>query len=781
MKSYFKFLSRNKAYTAINVLGLALSMMFLILIGAYYWQETHIDRQHSKGDRIFVLGTRLDGINRSGSHWRMGRKLVDAFPEIEQACAVMVQGNSIPKNNGQFTWARIMYTDSTFFSMFDFPLISGTRETVLEDLNSIIISEPFARELFGDEDPIGKPVYIMSKESNPLIVKGVFAPLKNTVFDTKDNHPVSLITRFEHITPINPSLTEETMPNATGAEVFLLAKKGVDLREKREEMQDYMKTCFWIFQMPGCEDILSIYKFHDIYLDGIPSVAGVNCVGNKKMVNLLFYAALGILLFSLMNYVNLTVAQSGFRAKEMALRRLLGEGRTRIALRFICESSMLVLISFIIGLGLAVLAKPYMESLLHNKLDLFGAANVVTISVGAIILIVIGVLAGIIPSMLISSVKPIEVVRGTFRRKSKMLFSKIFIIVQNVVTITMIAACITIYCQTRHLIDAPLGYNTKNIIMIGGLGQLTDRMQPEIEKLSGVEKVGRSLGTPFNRGNNNTFNWEGKTISMQFIYCDKAFLDILGIKPLTDNGNTNGYFVNNTLLETLELDEHSDNFPAGSDSKLPIRGILSDFIVGDIESPQPPLAMKIESHIENPWSLAIKISGDNVEAWNKINDIYQSIVPEASLDEFFTFPFFDQQIADRYSKENQIMEVMTIFTAIAIIISMLGLMAMSTYFVQQRQREIAVRKVLGSSSRGVLIKLIRSFMLYVVIAFVISIPVIYALMTDWLSSYSYRISLSWWIYALAGLFCLIVSFLAVYVQTRIASNANPIKGLMQNQ
>lgn len=781
MKSYLKFLSRNKAYTAINVLGLALSMMFIILIGAYYWQETHVDSQHAKGERIFVLGINDNGKERSGSHWLMGRKLVDAFPDIEQTCAVSIQGNSIPKDNGQNTWARIMFTDSTFFSIFDFPLIEGNRETVLDDEHSVVISEAFAHELFGDEDPMGKSVYFYSKESDPLIVKGVFAPLKNTIFDTKDNHPISLITRFELVRAFNPYLTDEGMSNATGAEVYLLANEGVDLREKRDELQEYMKTCFWVFQMPGCEDRLKVYKFTDIYLDGITGPSNVANVGNKKMVNLLFYAALVILLFSLMNYVNLTVAQSGFRAKEMAMRRLLGEGRARIALRFICESSLLVLVSFLIGLGLAFLAKPYMETVLHNPLNLLGAANAVTMSVAAIILIIIGVLAGIIPSMLISSVKPIEVVRGTFRRKSKMMFSKIFIIIQNVVTITMIAACITIYCQTKHLIEAPLGYNTKDIVMIGGLGQLTDKMQPEIEKLSCVEKVGRSYGTPFNRGDNSTFNWEGKTVSMQLMMCDQQFLDILGIKILNDNGNTNGWFVNKTLLETFGLDEHANSFPMGKDAKEPMRGTLSEFVIGDIESPQPPFAVKIMDSLEFPWSLAIKINGDNAEAWNSINAIYQSIVPEASLDEFFTLPFFDQQIADRYSSENQIMNVMTIFTAIAIIISMLGLMAMSTYFVQQRQREIAVRKVMGSTSLGVLIKLIRSFMLYVMIAFAISIPIIYWLMTDWLSSYTYRISLSWWIYALAGIFCLAVSFLAVYVQTRHAANSNPIKALIQNQ
>lgn len=782
MKSYLKFLRKNKAYTIIDVLGLALSIMFIVLIGAYTWQETHVDSQQSKLDRMYLLGLDFDGQTMSGSHWRMIRKLMDQFPEIENGTALVSNHRWLTDKDNQPIESNVLFVDSTFYDIFDFELIRGDKKTALSAPNSIVVTEAYANKIWKGEDPMGKTV-VYNTEEAPLVVTGVMAPMENTSLATPDSKSlyIDALIPFEMVKYYNPAIYSEGMNNALGAEVVLLAREGVDLSQFEQKYNDFAKEFFWILSLPGTDYSLRVLPYKDYYFSDARSTTGVIRQGNGKMVKLLFTAGLAILLFALMNYVNLTVALAGYRAKEMATRRLLGDTRTGIIRKLIGESTMLCVLSAVIGLGLAWLAAPYAENLLQTRLSLRACVTPATVAIFAGIILVMGLLAGIIPAVLISSSKPIDVVRGTFRRHTKMIFSKVFIVVQNVVTIVMIAAAVTMYLQIRHIIEAPLGYDTANLMYIenGGEWQESKIFMQRIEQLPGVEMVSASCGHPLQGGNNNTMTHDGRTVSFQSFIADANFLKVLGLGLQRDNRSADAekQYINRQALNELGLKDDAPSYPYYENNPA-IAGILKDFRIRTILDDQHPVRVVL-TPMENfyPWGFLVKVNGDREETFRRVAEVFQDVFKYEYPD---SHPYIDQQIEDHFTAERNLMKIMAVFAAIAIIISLLGLVAMSTYFVQQRRKEIAVKKVLGCETGEMLRRLVLSFLAYVAIAFVIAIPLIFWLMTDWLSDFSYRIPLHWWIYALAGLSCMVVSVLAVYVQSRRAARENPVNALYQN-
>lgn len=786
-KSYFKFLSRNKAYTLINVFGLSISLMFVILIGVYTIQEYSVDKQISKADRIYVLGNETGGKKFTGSHWRIQSKLRSRYPEIEKTCA-MTCGNCLFKNDaGQKFALNMILTDSTFYDLFDFQLIRGDRHHVLDAPGKAVISEECARKLFGDTDPIGQTIHF--NDSIVLTVSGIMEPLQNTSLqpfngsyhgNVSNSTGVDMITRFELLKQLNSYYFDESMANATGTEIFILTRPGAHLENKTADMKAYFKTFFWFYMMPGVDVNVNLTRLDKFYFSGIQSSNGNLLSGDKKLVNILFAVGLVILLFALMNYINLTVAQSGFRAKEMATRRLMGSRRCDIFFRLISESTMMCFLSCILGLLLAIGFAPYGGTLLHTQLrvsTLFSPLSIIICVAG---ILVIGIVSGIFPASVISAAEPIEVVRGTFRRRTKMLFSKIFITIQNIITIVMIACALTMILQVQHMIHAPLGYHTDKIILIScPETKKADAFIARLHQLACVEDVARTAGTPFDGGNNQTVTKDGKTISFQYLIGDDHYMKLFGLTLDRDNSTMvpKGVYLNRQALVELGLKDDARSFNFDKEVT-PIRGIVHDFHIRSIESEQHPLIVEIDRDMKQGiWGFAIKVKGDEVEALNEVRQVYKQVF---NLDMNETNPYLDQHIRANYEQQIRMSTIVSIFAFMAILISLLGLIAMSTYFIQQRSREIAVRKVFGSSSEQMCSRLIRSFLVYVGVAFVVSIPIIFYFMNNWLSNYSYRISLSPWIFIVAGLFCFVISLVAVFVQSYQASNANPVNSIKDN-
>ncbi len=787
MKSYFNFLKRNKAYALIDVLGLALSMMFVVLIGCYWWQETHIDKQHAKADRMYMVGLNWAGEKGReitlGSHWKIQPILRENFPEIETSTAIF-RNNRWLKYDGEQIQTNCFFVDSTFYDIFDFELLQGDRATVLDDPRGVIVTPEYAHKVWGDVDPIGQTI-IFNNNEEPFVVTGVMAPMTNTMLMTYSRTPVDMLLNFNMMKYVNSSMVSDEMNNATAAEVVLVAKEGYDLAADWQKYHDGLKEHYWILKLPEDKIRLALVPFNEVYFSGIGSSSGNFNVGNPQLIKLLFTTGIVILLFAIMNYINLTVSLAGKRAKEMATRRLLGEGRGSIMRRLIYESTLLCALSFAVGVGFAILAKPYAEGLLGVPIDMIGCINVLTVSFAVFVILVMGLASGITPALLISSVKPLDAVKGGVKRKSNMVFGKVFIVLQNVCTIVMVASAITMTMQVRHLINAPLGYDTKGILQIAypWVEEKDEAFVSELKSLACVDKVSLCWTAPLERGNNNTMTLDGRTISFQTFLGDTCYMDLVGLKLKKDNHTTDWpkAYLNSTSLAELGIDEDAVDFPF-YDRRYNIAGILEDFIIGDVLSYQNPVIVFIDKPGNDnfsPWQILVRVKGDEAVAEEQIAEVFNRIYEDGKYSAFYA-EYLDQELEHIFEMQHNLSIIIVIFACIAVVIAMLGLVAMSTFYVQQRAKSIAVRKVMGSTSGAVLKSLVLSFMMYVCIAAVISVPIIFYVMNDWLSSFSYRIDLYWWIYAISIVQAFVICFLSVVLQSYRAANANPILALRKN-
>ncbi|MCM1451786.1 MAG: FtsX-like permease family protein [Clostridium sp.] len=782
MKSFFNFLKNNKAYTAIDVFGLSLSFMFVILIGGYAWQETHMDHCYAKADRIFALGfTNENGKDFATGHWAMQRALRGAYPEIESTTAVL-RGNSGFHIGENDVLTQTMFVDSTFLNIFDIELLEGDPRTALADKHSAIVSEKFAQANFGDGEAIGQR-FSWQADTVYFIVTGVMRMPEQSTFKTSEYENIDVICRIEmqEYTGGSQWIFDETISQLGGVDVYLLATPGEDLTKKVGEYQNFLREHFENLKEIGDEGRwkLNIFPLKSMYYEGISSSGGNRLSGDKDLVNMLGAVGGIVLLFALLNYVNLTVALAGKRAKEMATRRLLGSRRAGIVGRLIGESALLCMLSLAIGIGLAFLLEPYTYTSLGIYINLKACVNAETICITAGIWALMSVAAGIIPALLISANKPIDVVRGSFRRHTKMYFSKVIIVAQNAITIAMIVCSLGMFLQVRHLINAPLGYDTSNKIMIYNIGIGSWRMKiihDECAKLPEITRINNTWGNPLTGSSLNYWRTESGEIYANTITADSTFFDFWGIEKLRDNHVIDGEWVTPGLLETLGLDETAADFPQWDD-RTAIAGVISDFHIGGILEPQNKCKMVYIREIDSPWVMFLEYTGDAATALQKVREEYDKVSPIPLDQDFY---FVEDFIKDYYSDQRNVAAIMIIFACVAIVISLLGLLAMSTYYVQQRENEIAVRKVFGSTAAGIIRNVTKSFVTYVLIAFVIAVPVSYHLLGDWLSKYSYRIPVYWWLFAIALAFTIGVTALTVYTQTRRAANANPVDSLKMN-
>ncbi len=766
IKTFVKFLRKNKLYTAINIFGLSVSLMFVILIAVYATQELSVDKFHANRDRIYAIGNE----EFIGSAYGISPYLLSRYPEIEKICATHQEAVTVEALNNRYN-AKILLVDSTFYDMFSFRMIEGNAGAILRTKTEVIVTEEFARKAFGNADPLGQTLEISDGFS--VVVAGIADNIRNSALSESD-----IIMNLELMeVHFNPAVSKHDLSQASSVVMFVMERQGADLVSKTADMVEYFKE-FNPAYTDGYWKEVKLIPLEDIYFSDILIHGETIRRGDYTLVMILISVGLLILIFAIINYINLTVAQTGFRAKEMASRRLLGASQGEIFAKFILESIMICAFAFALGLLLAAALQNEASNLLGRRLDVFGNMNWATAGIYIASIVFIGVISGVIPALFILHYKPIDVVKGSFRLRSKMAFSKVFIVFQNVITISLIAVALTMLLQTRHLIEAPLGWNTENIISISTAGfryrDEIDTFRSELKQLASVKEVSLTRGVPHRQWNAIARQYKGKIVTLQIFESDPAFFRMLGFEALNRTGlaATAGYWLDETAKYELELGDNDVEVRLGS-LVIPVLGTVKNFRLLNILRPDADAVLiKIVQDSENfvPWHTLVEVQGNPEAAFADVRGVYERLT---GLE--FEGRFIEDEISDGYDTMRQTYTIVTIFTLIAILISMLGLLAMSTYFIQQRASEIAVRKVFGSTRREMLRRLVLNFMQLVLIAFVIAVPVIWLVMRWWLSSYSYRIALSPWIFAAAGAFAFITAFVTVLWQSSRAANANPIE------
>lgn len=758
LKTFFKFLNKNRLYTSINIFGLSLSLMFVIIIAAYAVEEFSTDRFHKNADRIYILGSE----EHMGSAYRLAARLQERYPEIEKTCTVNpFPDQSVTINNTRLN-TELLFTDTTFFEMFSFSLTEGDPKQVLAAQNNAVISESFAKRVFGDRDPLGQTIAL--KPELIVTVSGIMKDIRNSAIPYSD-----IIVRTDNVKYFNSSLDSETFDNYGYTSLFFQIKEGADLNAKTSDMAAFLKEIVWTYKDGLFKNVI-LTPLKDIYFSEIKSYT-LN-KGEPKLVLVLMAVGIVVLAFAIINYINLTVAQTAFRAKEMAVRRLLGSGRRDLLLKLITESTLLCFICFAIGAMLALLIAPYAKTILEKDIHLSVLLSPVCMFCCLLVIISLGIISGLLPASVLSKAKPIDIVKGGFRKKNKMVFSKFFITFQNTIAIILITIAIIMYTQVNYLVSAPLGYNKENIISLEPHFQNKEELNDFItqtEQLACVNRIGLGIGTPFDMGNNWTQEYEGQSISFRILNGDSTYFQILGFQKIVENNLTDSisYYLTEQVLKEMKLPETSVTFRFGG-QPIPVAGVIKDIRMFNITRPYDPLVIVVHRNLPDLWTMLIEINGDKDIAFQQVKKTYEGIT---KLD--FAGQYVDQLIESSFKSQLKIARIVSIFGIIAVLISSLGLLAMSTYFIQQRYKEVAIKKVLGAYNHEILINLVKTFLTYVVIAFIIAVPIIWYFMKDWLAAYTYKIKLNPSFFIIVGVFCLLVSFITVLWQSWKAANMNP--------
>lgn len=793
MKYFFRFLKNNPLYAVINVVGLALSLMFVILIGDYTYRQFSIDKWHKNHERIYVLGT--ENGNSLLSWPDCAHSLKDRYPEVEDVCCVYMHNGKIKHEDRVYEEAQgdnagnIMLADSNFFRFFDFKMIDGDRETALDSPEKCVVTESLAKALFPDGNALGQPlqiegtryVFVSDDNGDPYdsslvyTVSGVIKDLDKTVFLNE----TAVIANFERAPQVlGYRLRNDLMASGPlGSTLsFLMLRPGASLEDKIEDLTSYCIESIPVFNFYGNRKA-AIIPLDDLMFAPQNTGAGLQ-TGDKSLLGILLAVVLAILMFAVTNYINLTVANTGFRAKEMATRRLLGSDGLGISLELIGESTLMVFISFIIGGALALLLEDKMAVLFKGKIDILKDINFSTVSVSLLFIVLTGIISGIMPTISLSKYKPIDVVKGSFRYHSKMVLSRIFIILQNVITMTMMAATLTILLQMSHLVKAPLGYNTENIFRVSS--DNPEVMRNALKSQPFVQEIGSFSGTSLDGNYRSMSTRKDKDNNNLLVYLttwDKEFIDIMGINLVKDNHLSGDVkYINEELAGKLSLGDGESEVTWGDGKVTQVAGVFSNFHMTNILDPYQPfmITVKDTDEIEDP-NFMVKTNGDPL-AWKKLCDLVKE-VDGSTEDIDWKVQSIESSVKASLTEEKNTMRVVGIFTGVAVLISILGFIGMSLFFIRQRKKEIGVRRIMGSTTNEVLSLLLTKFCAPLLVSFIFAVPLSWFIMDKWLESFSYRIGLSPWIFIASGAVSLLIAVVSIFFQTLHAAHSNPVDAI----
>lgn len=789
MKYFFRFLKNNPLYAVINVVGLALSLMFVILIGDYTYRQFSIDRWHRNHERIYVLGT--ENGNSLLSWPDCAHSLKDRYPEVEDVCCVYMHNGKIKHEDKVYEESQgdnagnIMLADSNFFRFFDFKMIDGDRETALDSPEKCVVTESLAKALFPDGNALGQPlqiegtryVFVSDDNGDPYdsslvyTVSGVIKDLDKTVFLNE----TAVIANFERAPQVlGYRLRNDLMASGPlGSTLsFLMLRPGASLEDKIEDLTSYCIESIPVFNFYG-NTKAAIIPLDDLMFAPQNTGAGLQ-TGDKSLLGILLAVVLAILMFAVTNYINLTVANTGVRAKEMATRRLLGSDGLGISLELIGESTLMAFISFIIGGALALLLEDKVAVLFKGKIDILKDINFSTVSVSLLFIVLTGIISGIMPTISLSKYKPIDVVKGSFRYHSKMVLSRIFIILQNVITMTMMTATLTILLQMNHLVKAPLGYNTENIFRVSS--DNPEVLRNALKSQPFIQGIGSFSGTSLDGNYCSMSTRKDKDNNNLLVYLttwDKEFIDIMGINLVKDNDLSGDVkYINEELAGKLSLGDGESEVTWGDGSVTQVAGVFSNFHMTNILDPYQPfmITVKDTDEIEDP-NFMVKTNGDPL-AWKKLCDLVKE-VDGSTEDIDWKVQSIESSVKASLTEEKNTMRIVSIFTGVAVLISILGFIGMSLFFIRQRKKEIGVRRIMGSTTNEVLSLLLTKFCAPLLVSFIFAVPFSWFIMDKWLEGFSYRIGLSPWIFIASGAVSLLIAVVSIFFQTLHAARSNP--------
>ena len=793
LKVALRSLNKNRTYALINILGLALGLTVTILVFLFVNNEMSYDTNWSGYDRIYRAGLKanLMGQQMEGpaAPSPMANALRTEFTDIESASRFQFTKEEVLLSNGQtkFYIKNNVFADSAFFKVFEYEFIHGDPNTALKEENAIVLNEETAHKLFGDQNAMGQIVNFEDRQD--LIVKGIvkdpegLAHFKFNMFIAQND--------IQNIWLSNNHMTYLKLREGANFDSFEKEMKANFMKKIEPNIEQFLQTTMEDFFSQNNNFEYTLQPIEEIHLHSHSSFE-IQQNGNIIYVYVFIGIAFLVILIAGINFMNLSTARSGKRAKEVGVRKVTGASKPMLIVQFLTESVIQSLMALLLAFILVELFLPGFNNVLETSLVLFNDNFVQTLLFALLVTLFYGLFAGSYPAFFLSGFQPIDVLKGDFTKtKGGTLMRKSLVVIQFTASTMLIIAMIIIFKQISFLHKKDVGFKGDQVIIVP---IKTDKMRENFRSFKdafltngNVLSVSRAGYFPGDIPSNEAFVLEGReeTMPLWYLDVDYDFMKTLDIKLLEGRGfdkakeaDSISYFIlNETAVNNLNIEnavgrrlgEYIDR--NGGIKYGNIIGIVKDFHVEGFDQPIRPMVLRISNHANNA---TFKIAPENMNAtldfiekqWNKLEPTHP-----------FRYTFLDEKFGALMKQQDNFGVMFLFLTILAIIISSMGLYGLASYTAEQRTREIGVRKVLGASVSEIMKMLTKDFIKLVLIANVFAWPISYLLAKDWLSNFSYQIDMPLLPFIFATLLALIIALVTVSTQSYLAANSDPVNAL----
>ncbi len=779
---------RHKTFSFINIVGLTVGVTSCILIGLYTYIELSYDKFHSGHNNIYRINKVISEKNKQSQlHSITPGKLVPSIragiPEVEHATVFRTWFSEmlVSYDTVRFKLADVTYADEGFLNVFDFPLIKGDRETVLSQPYTAVVSESVAKKYFDTENPIGKTLTTLNN-------------IKVTITGVCRDVPENSSIRFSMLISWATTTAEANADyfswmNNWGTQVnysFVKLKINSDPLKVSEKITNLLHTNLPEHASEYKPYLQPLDKIH-LYSSGI-LFAEAFSTNNSKIVFSLLGIACIILLIACFNFINLTTAGALGRAKETGVQKVLGANKGLLIRKFFGESFALCALAILLSLIVVLLLLPLFNKLTDTNIGinvLFKPAIVIGL---AGLLIVVGVLAGMYPAIFLARFRSTDVFRNIVKAGKGVWVRKSLVTTQFALSLLLIIGTLVVQQQNRFMMTKDLGFDKEQVLVLHlantGLEYKSKELTETLHQYPGISFISEANRVPGHTFNSYEIIPEGHTadehILSNMLETDTEFPHTYNISmiagryfsPEMPTDTTDAVVINESMVKFLNWkDPVGKKFEIKGRRKGKVIGVMKDINTSSLREAVSPLVIILKS---NPMYLSVKLKAGNIKAsLTFIQDTWKQFEAVYPCDYFF----LDEQLNKFYKSDKRLLNVLSIFSVIAICIACMGLFGLSMYTTRQRTKEIGIRKVLGSSVAGVIALLSKDFLKLVFLAAIIAFPVAWLLMNKWLEDFAYRVKISWWVFALAGMIALLIALITVSFQAIKTAIANPVKSL----
>lgn len=782
LKNYFKIawrnLNRSKGFAFLNIGGLGIGMASAILILLWVQNEVSMDREHPKSDRIYRMFNRD---NFSGELWVWGSTpkimaptLKKDYPEVEQAVRINEAGFLLTVGDNKMNESGSLI-DPEFLDVFDFPMLQGNSSTALNDPYNMVVTEDFAIKLFGTANAVGQTVKIDSTD-----IFTVTAVLENLPNNTRFQSDYFLSWAYMK----KLGWDDEYWGN-NSIETYVLLAENATLTSFNEKIKDITIT----HSNDGTATEVFGYPLSQVHLYG-KSENGQLVGGRIVTVRMFGFIALFILVIACINFMNLSTARSEKRAKEVGLRKVVGASKISLIAQFIGESTLIAFIAGLLALLVVQIALPSFNTLVDKHLFIPYSDGMFWLKLFGFILLT-GLMAGSYPAFFLSSFSPVKVLKGTFKSSTSAVNPrKILVVLQFSFAIVLIVSTIIIQRQISHAENRELGYDRENLIYItmqGDMEKHYDAIKQTLLNSGSSVAITKSMSPITQRYSDGWgYSWSGSNPEdekLDFIRfsTDADFMEVMGTELVEGRdidihqfpSDSLAVLLNETAVRKMRLEDPVGQVVSNDDNDFKVVGVIKDFIFESPYDPVNPLMVFGPSSWFNVLHIRLNPNQDVSKNIASVQRVFEEFNPNFP----FEYHFVDEQYAKKFSDTRRTASLSILFTILTIVISCLGLFGLSTYMAANRIKEIGVRKVLGASVASISILLSKDFLKLVGIAFLLSVPVAWYVMDQWLQDYKYSVGIEWWVFAVTGATTMLIAISTVGFQSIKAALTNPARTL----